>query len=541
MNDGFFGLNVAVRGLYTAQRGLDVVNHNLNNVNTPGYSRQQAVQVASTPMCLFDGTGMVGTGSDVIAVKRIRDGYLDSKFWSENNPYGEWNTKKTLLSDIETTFNEPSDSGFSTTMDDFYSSMQELAKDPSSDADRAIVREKGVTLAKYFNSIDTHFEKLQADANNEVNTKVEEINSIGTQIQQLNRQIYTAELDGNSANDLRDSRTLLTDKLSKLVNIDASEVVVGKLAGGRDDLHYVITISGKAFIDHYNLSELQAKQRTAKVNPEDVDNLYDVQWKDGNSLEVKGGELKGYLDVRDGNGGVNGGPIYNGIPHYIKKLNEFVQTFAMSFNEGFSNVKRDTNGNLISSAIIDGTGHADGYGSSSLQGDPPSGIRFFTINGIGQNPETTKVFLNGATGVAAIADQYKNMTAKNFCVSNDIMYDAKLVSTSDSAGDKGNINVLNKLLNERHDPHMFAEGAPEDFMKSMITTLGIDSEQAGTISSNQEAVVKQIDNRRLSDSGVSIDEEMTNLVKFQHAYNASAKMIATMTEIFDTLINKIGV
>jgi flagellar hook-associated protein 1 FlgK len=88
---------------------------------------------------------------------------------------------------------------------------------------------------------------------------------------------------------------------------------------------------------------------------------------------------------------------------------------------------------------------------------------------------------------------------------------------------------------------MFSEGAPEDFMKSLITTMGIDSQQAGNYSDNQQIVVNQLTNRRLSYSGVSIDEEMANLVKYQHAYNAAAKMIQTISEIYETLINELFV
>ncbi len=114
-----------------------------------------------------------------------------------------------------------------------------------------------------------------------------------------------------------------------------------------------------------------------------------------------------------------------------------------------------------------------------------------------------------------------------------------MIAASDASGEAGNIEVLNKLLGFRRDKDMFSEGAPEDFMKSLVATLGIDAQQAGNYKDNQQIVVNQIINRRLSDSGVSIDEEMTNLVKFQHAYNAAAKMIQTMSEIYDTLINKL--
>lgn len=537
MNGSFFGLNVAVRGLFTAQRNLDTINHNINNVNTPGYTRQRNVQTASKPVALYDGTGMIGTGSEVASVERIRDGYLDFKYWSESITMGEWSAKREVLDDIEVTFNEPSESGFASILSDFYNSLQELGKDPGSAAVRALVKEKGVTVAKYFNSVASHFEKLQEDVNYRIKTKVEEINSFAFQIQQLNRQIYIAELDGNAANDLRDQRTLLVDKMSKIINIEANEVVAGKLPSGKDDKHFVITVSGKALIDHFDISKLAAVQRSAAqtVNDEDVSGLYEVQWADGNTLKVKGGELRGYLDVRDGNNGQTGfngitSPMYKGIPYYQKKMNEFVRTFAMAYNEGFI----DTDGDGAISAGENLTGHADAFG---LTGS--TGTRFFTMKGADGQEADSVTFLGGAVSTADIQARYANITAKNFSVSSDVMDDYNTIAISDTAGETGNINILNSILEMRHNPDMFAEGAPEDFMKSLVATMGIDSQQAQNYETNQEVIVKQIENRRLSDSGVSIDEEMADMVKFQQAYNASAKMIQTMSEIYDTLINKL--
>lgn len=552
MRGSFFGLNVALRGLYTAHRSLDIVNHNINNVNTPGYSRQAGVQKASNPIPIYDGSGMIGTGSDIIAINRTRDEYLDFKYWSESRFYGEWAVKSEVLSDIEVTFNEPSSSGFTTIMSEFFNSLQELAKDPSSQAVRALVREKGVTLAKYFNSTAAHFEKLQEDVNYRIKTKVEQVNSLATQIQQLNRQIYISELDGNSANDLRDQRTLLVDKMSRIVDIEANEVVVGKLPDGRDNKHFVITIGGKAIIDHFDISKLGVFQRDSfeQLNEEDVPRLYEVKWADGNTLTIRGGELRGYLDVRDGNEGLNGSPICKGIPYYIRKLNQFVRTFAMAFNEGY--IDSNTNGTI--EAGENGNGHVDGYGL-----DPDgtgvllssSGIRFFTMLGDDRNPISNDDFLNGLDpGLddpgtpdvnEAIVARYNDITAKNFAVSFDIIDDFNNIATANAAGEDGNIEILNEILKVRHNTHMFSEGAPEDFMKSLVASLGIDAQQALRYTENQNVVVKQIENRRLSDSGVSLDEEMANMVKFQHAYNAAARMIVTMSEIYDTLVNRMGV
>jgi len=545
MSESFFGFNVAVRGLFSAQRNLNTVNHNLNNINTPGYSRQQSVQVASRPMALADGTGMMGTGAEVTGVKRIRDEYLDFKYWSESINLGEWSAKQEALSDIEVTFNEPSDSGFATIMSDFYDSMQELAKDPSSAAVRSLVKQRGVTLTKYFNSMASHFEELQKDLNYKIQTKVEAVNSYAIQIQQLNRQIYITELDGNTANDMRDQRTLLVDKLSRIINIDASEVVTGRLPDGREDKHFLVTISGKALVDHFTISELALVQRDSdhKVNSEDVPNLYQIQWADGNALSVKSGELRGYLDVRDGNEGSSGGPNgiaspnYKGIPYYQKKLNEFVQTFARAFNEGYVDTD-DIKG--YSATDTFGTGHVDGYGYGA---SATNMIRFFTMKGKDGRQLSSEDFVGTVTDTTDpnynedIYNLYSSITAKNFSVSFDIENDYNLIATAGVAEEAGNIDVLNELLGFRRNTDMFAEGGPEDFMKSLVATLGVDAEQAANYESNRQIIVNQIVNRRLSDSGVSIDEEMANLVKFQQAYSASAKMIQTMNEIYERLIN----
>jgi flagellar hook-associated protein 1 FlgK len=439
-----------------------------------------------------------------------------------------------MLGDVEAIFNEPSDSGFNTTMNDFYSGLQELAKDPSSDAVRAVVREKGVTLTKYFNTTSAHLEKIQEDINHNLKAKVEEVNSLATQIAEINKQIYNEELNGNIANDLRDRRTVLVDNVSKLINVDAKEVVQGANVGGSVKKQFVLSISGKPLVDNFDVSELKLSVRENKLNPNE---------------DVKGGEIKGYMDTRDGNEAENGSPNFKGVPYYLKKLNQFVRTFAMSINEGYI----DQNNDGIIETNEDGIGHADGYKRGSFTGDQPSGIRFFTnVDSDGKNISTNE-FLDGADKVVddpstvlnenidAIYKKYSNITAKNFAVSKDLFDSFDNISVSDKPEEKGNINVLNQILDLRHNKELFAEGAPEDFMKSLISTLGIDTQQANRITENQQHIVEQISNRRLSNSGVSIDEEMANLVKYQHTYNASAKMISTMSELYDTLINKTGV
>ena len=532
MRASFFGLNLAMSGLYASQKALDITSHNISNANTPGYSRQLVNQSADNPIASGDGTGMIGNGVRVFGAERVRNDYLDFKYWSENVSYGEWDVKNTSLSDIEATFNEPSDSGFNTVLNDFFSSVQELSKNPSSLSTRASVKEKGVTVANYFNSMASSLEKIQSDNNYAVKSKVDEINSLSEQIRALNEQIYKYEIQGDMANDFRDQRTLLVDKLSKLAKIDVNEVVVGKLPNGKDDKKFQIVVDGKYLVDNFHRYAIKYKQSDIKNNPEDIPGIYNLYWEDGTKFNPNGGELKGYMDVRDGAGDSQN--EFKGGPFYTRKLNEFVQVFAKAFNEGF--VDYDRSGTI--DAGEDMTGHADGYGLNSAAGDPLPGIRFFTMNA-----QSSAQFVSGAADPTNINDVnalYSNMTAKNLTISQDIQDSVSNIFTSTAAGESGNGEVLLSIIEFRHDPKVFSEGAPEDFMRSLISNLGIDAQQSKRLQNNQETIVNQINSRRSSNSGVSVDEEMANMIKYQHAYNASAKMVTIISEMYDTLINKMG-
>ncbi len=541
-----FGLDIATRGLYTAQRGLTNVNHNIDNINTPGYSRQQITQQASRPLLMADGSGMLGTGSDVTGVVRVRDEYLDTKYRSEAQYLGEWDVKSSLLEEMQAMYNEPSDSGFNTILNDFYDNLQQLATDPSSHSTRAAVKEKAIMVTKYFNSIASHFEYLQNDTNNIVYAKVEEINSLGEQIAKLNQQIYNYEVTGNAANDLRDQRGYLVDRLSEIINIQAYEFVSGKLPDGRDDVRFCVSISGKPLVDHTQVSYLAVEQREEKLNFEDIEHLYDIGWADGNKLTIKSGELKGYLDVRDGNDGLNESPEYRGIPFYQRRMNDFVRVFAQTFNEGVI----DTDGDGTLDKV---NGHVDGYrlNATGTETDP-AGIRFFTMLDEYGNPVDSATFAAGAGTVVddpATPDineyfeaMYGQITAKNFSISTEIDEDpTNNICTTDAPGEVGNIENLRSILEMRHNTYMFMEGGPEDYIKTVISTMGVDGQQAEAHLDNQKIMTGQIDTRRQSISGVSIDEEMANLVRYQHAYGAAAKMIQTYSEILDILVNRLGI
>lgn len=506
MRTSFFGLEVATRGLFTSQRALDITSHNITNVNTAGYSRQVTIQKASQPMSLAGGTGMVGTGSDVIRVDRLRDDFLDFKYWSENVALGEWEIKNTTMEDMEAVFNAAADNSFNKVMDNFSSSLQQLSKNPGSEEVRTTVKQNALSLTKYFNSTASHFVKLEDDYNYAVKIKVDEVNSEVRQIRDLSEQIYKAELDGNVANDLRDDRTALLDKLSKLINVQATEVVSGTLANGRADKRFQLTLNGSFLVNHFDAYELECV--------EDSNKMYDIVWKDSrNPMNPQSGELKGYLDIRDGTG-LNGS--YKGVPYYMKKINEFAREFAKGFNEG---VMQDGSSSY--------SGHASGQGL-----DGTIGVRFFSYDG-----KSSEDLMNSG---ATVDDAYKNVTALNLTLTSDITNDVrKIAAASDGKGPENGENALD-LIKIMKEGKLFDEGATQDFMRALVANLGVDAQQAERFATNQDVLVKQIDNRRLSVAGVSIDEEMSNLVKYQHSYNAAAKIITVMDEVYDVMINRMG-
>ncbi len=545
-NTTYMGMEIAMRGLYSSQRAMANIAHNIDNTNTPGYSRQVTNQSAARPILVANSAGMLGMGSDVVSIDRVRDTFLDEKYWSESQYLGEWSVKATIIEDMQTIYNEPSNNGYTKIISDFYSSLQTLTTDPSSLSTRAMVKEKGVAVAKYFNSVATHFDHLQEDYNNMVNAKVEEVNNLADQIKDLNLQIYHFEVMGNKANDLRDSRGHLVDRLSKIVNCSAYETETGlKLPNGEKETRFVVTISGKALVDHEQSVHLKCESRPTKINEEDIENLYEVSWADDNKLQLKSGELKGYLDMRDGNDGEIGSngkntPNCKGIPYYQRKMNEFVRTFAMSFNEGI--IDSDGDGNLDK---IDG--HVDGYKLGSEAGDPRSGIRFFTmLDSYGEYMSSegfaSKMGVTDTSPIGAYVAGYKNLTARNFSISFDIEDNpSENISASSSPGEVGNNENINKLLEMRHNTYMFMEGAPEDFIKTVISSMGVDGQQYEQYLDVQEGITNQLENRRHSISGVSLNEEMANLVKHQQIYGAAAAMIQSFSEILDILVNRLGI
>ncbi|MCF6463969.1 flagellar hook-associated protein FlgK [Clostridium sp. Cult1] len=475
-----FGFNTAVQALLASQRSLYITNHNISNMNTEGYSRQQGAQRATSPYNL-PGIGYLGTGTEIYDIARVRDSYVDFKYWNENAPKGEWLIKRDTLSEIEKLFGEPSKSSFRQYLDDFYTALDNMSKNPSDFSYREPVRENALAFTKHINESAARLAELKKETEVSIDTKVRKINSIATQIASLNRQIYSNELDGRKANDLRDRRDLLVDELSQIVNVKVDESKDGK---------FRVNISGVSLVDHTDANFV-------KTDTDDKDNIV-IKWSNGGTVNLRAGELKGLLELYNGDGKNNS---YRGIPYYQRKLDDFAKGFAEAFNEQ----------------------HEKGYKLNSTE----NGGEFFHISDP-DNPAATITLSD------AILDNLENIAAAGASPGNaeDNRNLLELIALRDNG------EFFDGIIGTDGNP--LPKGTPDDFLKSIISNLAVDSMQGQRMYDTQNLILKNIESKRDSISGVSYDEEMADMVKFQHTYVASARMITTMDTIMDVTINRLG-
>ena len=536
MKSSFFEFHIATSGLFTARSGLQVVSHNISNASTVGYSRQYAEQRASRPLATYNTRGMVGTGSEVYGIGQVRSLYLDKKYWTERGVLGEHTAKKHQLGMLETVFNELSGTGISGNFDSFFAKMQDLVTNAPDGTHRNNAVKTAESLAIFVNGLASSLRSQQRDANTEVATVVKTINNLGTQIANLNERISKYEIDGSQANDLRDQRAVLIDELSLYVNVQVEErehneaYAAGKYPNpqdrGKSDKRLSIMINGYEFVNSWDVNLLDCVPRAAgdERNAADAPGMYDLVFRNGVEFNIYSptlkGELKGIIDVRDGNNGqpVPGEPTHNykGIPYYLEQLNSMVRTVAKAINEGI-----DIHGN----PILGVTGHVDGYDKNNDK----SNIWFFTYKDQTGNEE------DFGTG------NYADMNCFNFQVNSKLLADPDLLACSDAENSgESNNNVILGFASLATYQSLFKEGKLSDFINSISSELGVDTKQSINFEANYTDVTKSIDNQRMQVSGVSLNEEVLTMVQYQQQYTAAAKLISVINDIYDVMINQMG-
>lgn len=315
MPSTFFGLTIATSGMNAYQVALNTTANNISNVQTKGYTRQQANRVASDALRVYSRYGSVGTGVTTTSIKQIRNEYYDTKYWYNQSSVGLYDTRMNYLSQIENYYLDDGESmkGFTTILNTMFAQLDTLKNNAGDVHTREQFIGGAQNLATYFNSVASGLTEIQKSANDEIKATTMNINAIAEKIVSLNKQINVIEVQGGYANELRDQRALLIDELSAIVPTEVSEVMV------KDDknpdmptgaTYYTVKIGGQVLVDTDQYNALECRVRDVRVNQSDADGLYDIKWaKTGNTFNAgassMSGSLKALFDIRDGNNGDN--------------------------------------------------------------------------------------------------------------------------------------------------------------------------------------------------------------------------------------------
>lgn len=300
---GFSSYQIARSGLTVSERGLFVTGHNISNSDTAGYVRQQSISETSPYQTVYGRNGKMfqyGLGADIQETRQIRNTFLDIIYRQENTALGYYETRSSAIEDVEAILNDPMGDGLQQVMNQFWDSWQELSKAPESLTTRALVRERGQAVAYYFNQVGTQLDRLQNDLNSEIKVKVDELNNITRQIAALNQKIASEEIASDSANDYRDQRNLLLDKLSYICDAKANELQDGQID---------ITLGGYLLVT-------KGQSRGLYVKPTSEYGNFYKPMLEGTEIEVniKSGKLKGLLESRGEVSGLKGSTA-NGTPN----------------------------------------------------------------------------------------------------------------------------------------------------------------------------------------------------------------------------------
>ena len=503
----FYGMEIAKTGLFMSQLGLDVTAHNIANVDTPGYTRQRLVTQSIDPYdALYRlrplNTYKVGGGVELKILDQIRDEFLDLQFRKGHSDYSLWATRAQGLSYIEPLYDEFSGGGpLRVAITELFDAFTELTRNPSDNEPRYLAREAALTMISAFQqSYDSLL--VQRDIQNQaIKGTADTINDIIDQIALLNKTISNYEYNNpmHMANDLRDKRNLLLDQLSALINVEYDQ---------KDGYLNIRAVNGLTLVEGQNTNKIIYDEPPLfdpalgyapyqlYLATDDTPPNYELL----DTANVKGGELAGHLQLRD-----NDDATDPGLPYFIKQLNVLAGAIIKEINQihrqGFTFPGSDENGTIYVSH---------------------SGVDFFAepFTDISQMQLSQEVL-----------DSVWNIACS----------DEEIVLLDPETAKGGNNKIALLLADLINSTTLGGIGSIFGFMTTVTVEVAAAIKRAGSIADALGANLLNIDNNRVSVSGVSLDEEMTNMIKYQHSYDASARMITTMDEMLETLINRMGI
>lgn len=567
-------LEIGKKSLTASQQGQSTAGHNIANVDTEGYSRQQVTQAASRPT--DEGRGM---GVDVTGVRRMQDTFTKNKIIEEKNRVGTWQTKENVLTRTELIYTDLEGSRLRGAMDEFWDAWGGVTNEPESVPLRKALVSKSESLVRNFRMVDRRLTEMRVDLNKRIAAELEEANQFCRDIAELNKQIDHLEHRGFPANDGRDKRDDLIQKLSEKIEIKWFENPNGILE--------VQLANGQNLVHGREVYRLLAHKSEAR--PEDIGiGLFIPPGIETDVTEiVRSGAIKEYVNQRDGN-----------IRQFRENLNMLVAEIASRVNRihssgtGIDGAKRSETGAVRFDAdeldmaipmlqsgameikILDddnqieetlqieieaGTDtprtvvekinraadayEKDGEGNESLKENNKLLAKIEEDGSLSIRSGMGKKFIYGQDTTNALAMLGLNCFFHFEDGASDIRVNPELAQNEMkiAAGSDlvpGDNRIAMRITELATHPTM-AEGTISfyDFYDRQITDIGLKVQDAQKGHDNHNQMLEQYEALRDSVSAVNLDEEMTNMVKYQRAYESSAKFLSTIDEMTETVIN----
>ena len=586
MRSTFAGLNTMVRGIQNNQLSLDTTGHNITNASTEGYSRQRVDSAATNYQerpALY-GDVYVGGGVDVIALNRARNIYADKQFWSETSTQTLYKTYKTNYDKAEAVFNDAKETGVLNAMQQFYSAWVNLSDYASDAASRTSVVQKGNNLV---DRIKTGARQLQDQINaqyDEMRIQVGKANNITEKIAVLNKNIMLAETNGGKANDLRDQRDLLVDKLSEITNVNVYEeangqytVVSNGMALVQRDSNLTIEMSPPINNERYGINDytlrikeagglgyvpqggvLKALQDTIVQDKKYIDNLADISatlmttfndvHKLGAGIDNDSTTWTNFFGRNDFHSDITGNH-YTG-ERYVWHVDPTTGDRWMTATA--QSVTRAATASGATVTAVDTTIAADIHEMRSMQIIKALKVSDELTAQGGQNLVAARQIQNTApisptnpigkvlpTVVAGTMTYTYTFAAMNGTADGTMAVELSKFFNMDQ---KNTINVAELVglpPNERE--RAIGTVSINQYYNGVMNKLGADAENLDKKMKQQDDLMVQITQWRQSTAGVDWNEELSNMLKFQTGYGACSRVLTSMDEILDRLINNTGV
>jgi len=540
-------LDIAKSSLLASQTGIQTTSHNIANVDTPGYTRQRIGTRTGDPVNI--GGNPIGTGVFVNGIERSYDRFLGLQIMDAREKMGHYGALRDTLGRLEGLFNDSSGLGLGDTLDNLFNSLNDVANDPSSYAARSAILSTASTLADRITSIDRRMRDEIDLIEGKLKGEVESINSLTTSIAGLNVDIQSSESNGNTANDLRDERDRLLNDLAGRIDVSMFENDSGQVtvltAGGNPLVADSITTSLSVTPDNNNggYYDIYAGNNkiTAHVSTGSVKGLLEARDNDFlpalDKLDTLSASLTKEFNVLhtqgyglDGSTGLNfftpisPAVVANGDNGGGATASVSVQTLsALTLDEYEVRFTSSSTYNIVNTT--DGTNVSSGNSYSSGGNIDFDGLRV-VISDVTGTPQSGDVFSVKSAEGAARAFGVALTEPDKFAAAS---------SSSALPGDNSNVLSMTDLRGGKFLSN--GNASFSSFYSSLVTDVATASRFATLNSDAQTVVMEELESYRESVSGVSIDEEGLNLIRYQQSYEAAAKVINIVNELFDTLVS----